>query len=506
MPEERLHKIIAAAGVASRRKAEELITEGRVVVNGTVVTTLGSKADPATDHIRVDGKLLSAPDRHVYIMLNKPKGYITTVSDEKNRPTVMDLIKSVHERVYPVGRLDYASEGLLLFTNDGDLAGKLMKASSHVAKKYVVKVAGQPSEEGLNKLRKGILLREPGARTVQTAPALITQIKEADNPWFEVTLIEGRNRQIRNMFEEIGNHVEKIRRVKYGPLSLDVPPGEYRSLTLAEVARLKAAVSEAASAKTTVVVSRTLPPPRREPTRAATAPKPPKLLDAAPTETILAAASRRDPIRASAFRSGPKRTDPKRSGPPTSRPSRSGPPRESQRPGSELRGSERSGSERREPSRRPAYAGPKRSGPPTGRPNRSGPPRDSRRPVSERPSSERPGSERREPSRRPAYAGPKRTGPPTGRPSRSGPPRGPERPRSDRSGPSGRPTFSGSKRSAPPRSGSGRPPGRPPDRRGGSTRPGANTGKAPFYKNRAPSRTPSRRGSTLAPKPPDVAS
>ena len=243
MPIERLQKIIAAAGVTSRRKAEELITSGRVQVNGKMVTELGTKADSEQDHIRVDGKLLRGPERHTYIVLNKPKGYVTTVSDPEKRPTVMDLVGGAKARVYPVGRLDWASEGLLLLTNDGELANALMKASSNVAKTYVVKVAGQPDEGKLDKLRVGVSIAEKGGRRVRTAPAKIRLIREADNPWLEVTIIEGRNRQVRKMFEEVGHHVEKIRRVKYGPLALDVPPGEFRSLTLEEVSRLKSAAA-----------------------------------------------------------------------------------------------------------------------------------------------------------------------------------------------------------------------------------------------------------------------
>jgi len=243
MPAERLQKIIAAAGVASRRKAEELITAGRVLVNGQPVVELGAKADPEHDHIRVDGRLLRAPERFSYYVLNKPKGYVTTVSDPENRPTVMDLVRGIKGRVYPVGRLDWASEGLLLLTNDGALANALMKASSNVPKTYVVKVAGSPDEAKLDKLRRGISIAEKGGRRVRTAPAKIRLIREGENPWLEVTIMEGRNRQVRKMFEEIGHHVEKIRRVQYGPLALDVPPGEFRSLTLEEVGKLKAAAS-----------------------------------------------------------------------------------------------------------------------------------------------------------------------------------------------------------------------------------------------------------------------
>src|SRR4029077_11910383 len=243
MPAERLQKIIAAAGVASRRKSEALISSGRVLVNGQVVTELGTKADPEHDHIRVDGKLLQGPERYIYVVLNKPKGYVTTVSDEKKRPTVMDLVQKVKGRVYPVGRLDWASEGLLLMTNDGALANALMKAASNVAKTYVVKVAGQPDEAKLDKLRRGVSIAEKGGRRVRTAPAKIRLIREGDNPWLEVTIIEGRNRQVRKMFEVVGHHVEKIRRVQYAPLALDVPPGDWRNLTLLEVAKLKAAAS-----------------------------------------------------------------------------------------------------------------------------------------------------------------------------------------------------------------------------------------------------------------------
>src|SRR5882724_12355733 len=201
MPLERLQKIIAAAGVASRRKAEQLISSGHVQVNGQVVTELGSKADPETDHVRVNGKLLHGAQRHTYLLLNKPKGYVTTMSDPEKRPTVMDLIHGVKGRVYPIGRLDYASEGLLLMTNDGDLAHRLMKAASHVAKTYVVKVSGKPSEQAIAKLRGGLSIATDDGKRVRTSPAKIRIVKEGPNPWYEITLIEGRNRQIRRMFE-----------------------------------------------------------------------------------------------------------------------------------------------------------------------------------------------------------------------------------------------------------------------------------------------------------------
>lgn len=249
MPRERLQKIIAAAGVASRRKAEELISSGHVQVNGTVVTELGTKADPEADHIRVNGKLLQGAQRHVYLLLNKPKGYVTTMSDPEKRPTVMDLIRGVKGRVYPIGRLDYASEGLLLLSNDGELAHRLMKAASHVPKTYVVKVAGTPKEEALAKLRSGVSIATEDGKRVKTGPASVRVVKEGANPWYEITLIEGRNRQIRRMFEAVGHHVEKIKRVRYGPLALDVPPGHFRSLTLKEIERLKSATKTGVAGK-----------------------------------------------------------------------------------------------------------------------------------------------------------------------------------------------------------------------------------------------------------------
>ena len=240
---ERLQKILSQAGVASRRHAEEMITQGRVQVNGKVVTELGSKADPERDHIRVDGKLLHGAERPRYFVLNKPRGYVTTVSDPEGRPTVMQFFKKMKERLYPVGRLDFQSEGLLLVTNDGDLANKLTRPASGVQKTYLVKVSGQPGAEELDRLRSGLAIDRgrPGEGRVQTDSAAIRQIRSGDNPWYEVVLTEGRNRELRKMFEEIGHHVEKIRRVGYGPLVLELEPGRFRELEPEEVARLRLA-------------------------------------------------------------------------------------------------------------------------------------------------------------------------------------------------------------------------------------------------------------------------
>ena len=239
--QERLQKIMAARGIASRRKAEDIIAAGRVTLNGKLVTEQGTKADPERDEICVDGKLLKKRERLVYFLLNKPKGYVTTVSDPEGRPTVVDLLRKCRERVYPVGRLDYASEGLLLMTNDGALAAKLMKAGSHVPKTYRVKVSGKPEEKAIAKLRAGVTIELENGRRVKTSPAKIQLVEDGANPWYEVVLIEGRNRQIRRMFEQVGHHVEKIKRVQLGPLVLDVEPGKFRELTNGEVEKLKSA-------------------------------------------------------------------------------------------------------------------------------------------------------------------------------------------------------------------------------------------------------------------------
>jgi 23S rRNA pseudouridine2605 synthase len=249
---ERLQKILAQAGIASRRKAEEIILEGRVQVNGTTVTELGTRADATRDHIRVDGKLLHGPEQVRYYVLNKPRGYVTTLDDPQKRPTVMQLMTQKagphgdQVRLYPVGRLDYLSEGLLLMTNDGALANSLSKAAAGVEKTYLVKVSGVPSPAALDQIRKGIMIDRGrldevrGGRRdrILTAPAKVELVRAGDNPWYELTLTEGRNRQLRKMFEEIGHHVEKIRRIGYGALRLDIPPGEYRELTAGEVMAL----------------------------------------------------------------------------------------------------------------------------------------------------------------------------------------------------------------------------------------------------------------------------
>ena len=234
MPAERLQKILSRAGVASRRKAEELMKDGLVTVNGQLVTELGTKADMMVDHIKVAGKILRPPRRELYIAFNKPKAVVTTMSDPQGRPTVVDYIKGLKERVYPVGRLDYASEGLLLLTNDGEFANRITSSKNKVTKVYVVKVNGLITPEQEEEFRNGIALH--GKRT---APAGLKLIKRSDNPWYEVKLIEGRQNQIRLMFKHFGRLVEKLRRVKIGFLELDVKPGEFRQLSTFEIAKFK---------------------------------------------------------------------------------------------------------------------------------------------------------------------------------------------------------------------------------------------------------------------------
>jgi 23S rRNA pseudouridine2605 synthase len=231
----RLQKIIADAGITSRRKAEGLILEGRVTVNGQVVVELGSKADPARDYVKVDGKLLRRTTRLLYLLLNKPVGYVSTVSDPQRRPTVLSLVKDIKERVYPVGRLDYNSAGLILLTNDGELANLLMSRAAAIPRTYHAKLEGQPKRDDLARLEQGIVL--DGQRT---APAKIRVVADREKPWYEITLTEGRNHQVRRMFERIGCPVVKLRRVRIAFLTDDgLALGRFRQLSPAEVSRLK---------------------------------------------------------------------------------------------------------------------------------------------------------------------------------------------------------------------------------------------------------------------------
>ncbi len=236
MAEERLQKILAHAGIASRRHAEEYILAGRVKVNGKVVNTLGAKANPAVDHIKVDGRLLQHQrETLIYIALHKPKSVVTTVSDPEGRETVMKFLPKVKQRVYPVGRLDYQSEGLLLLTNDGEFANRVISPRYHVPKTYLVKTTGVLSEEQEEQFRAGILLE--GKRT---APAEIRLVKKAQNPWYEVIITEGRTHQIRHMFRFFGKLVEKLRRVSIGPIDIKgIRAGEYRLLNVQEIRRFR---------------------------------------------------------------------------------------------------------------------------------------------------------------------------------------------------------------------------------------------------------------------------
>jgi pseudouridine synthase len=233
--QERLQKLIAKAGITSRRKAEEFIVQGRVSVNGQVVAELGSKADPARDQILVDGRPLKRTGRRLYLLLNKPAGYVSTVSDPQHRPTVISLVRGIKERVYPVGRLDYHSSGLMLLTNDGEMANFLMSPKSGVPRTYQVKLEGQPGPEALKKLEEGIVL--DGRRT---APCQIHPLAYREKPWYEITLIEGRYHQVRRMFERIGQAVVKLKRVRIAFLTdHGLAPGRFRLLTTGEVNRLK---------------------------------------------------------------------------------------------------------------------------------------------------------------------------------------------------------------------------------------------------------------------------
>ncbi|HET7711897.1 MAG TPA: pseudouridine synthase [Thermoanaerobaculia bacterium] len=237
---ERLQKIIAHAGFASRREAEGMIREGRVTVNGRVVTELGTKADAGADHIKVDGKLITHAEPHRYILVNKPKQVMTTVEDPQGRPTVIQLVRGVRERIYPVGRLDFQSEGLVLLTNDGDLAFRVSHPKHGSVKTYHVKVRGVPEDRLIDKLQRGITIE--GKRTL---PCEIGRMKttgrreDQGNSWFEVKLREGRTQQIRKMFQAVGHPVSKLKRVAIGPISdPKLAPGDWRELTKQEVKML----------------------------------------------------------------------------------------------------------------------------------------------------------------------------------------------------------------------------------------------------------------------------
>lgn len=235
----RLQKILSQAGIASRRAAERLIAEGRVTVNGVTVRAMGTKGDPAADDIRVDGRRIRGPEQHRYILLNKPAGYVTTRSDPQRRPTVLDLLRGVREYVYPVGRLDYDTEGLLLLTNDGDLAARLTHPRHGVERTYEARVAGAPDAHDLERLRAGMPL--DGRRTLPAAVDLMTRGQSVESV-LRITIREGRNRQVRRMCEAVGHPLRALRRTRIGPLSdRRLKPGQWRELTAQEIGALRRA-------------------------------------------------------------------------------------------------------------------------------------------------------------------------------------------------------------------------------------------------------------------------
>jgi pseudouridine synthase len=238
---ERIQKILAKAGIASRREAERMVIEGRVTVNGKVVDTLGFRADSSVDHIKVDGRRLAHFEPKITLLLNKPRGYLSTVKDPKGRPTIMDLLKKVKWRVYPVGRLDFGTEGLLLLTNDGDLAYALSHPKFLIPRTYLVKVEGVPDEKKLTQLKRGVMLEDGRARVVFFR--LLRQREK--NSWLRVVVAEGRNRLVRRMFSAIGHSVLKLKRVEFGPIQLGgLPIGHFRYLSPEEMVKLKHMSSE----------------------------------------------------------------------------------------------------------------------------------------------------------------------------------------------------------------------------------------------------------------------
>jgi 23S rRNA pseudouridine2605 synthase len=246
LPLDRIQKILAKAGIASRREAEQIIAEGRVTVNGKIIDTLGSKADPLKDFIKIDGKKIYPFEAKVTLLLNKPRGYLSTVKDPKGRPTVMDLLKKVKYRVYPVGRLDFDAEGLLLLTNDGDLAYVLSHPKFSIPRTYLVKVIGVPEEKKLLRLKKGIMLEDGKASVVS-----FNVLRQGEkNSWIRVVMTEGRNHLVKRMFSAIGHSVLKLKRVEFGTLQLgDLPFGQFRFLTPEEVIKLKLTSSESQKVK-----------------------------------------------------------------------------------------------------------------------------------------------------------------------------------------------------------------------------------------------------------------
>ncbi len=241
MTRERLQKVLARAGIASRRKAEELIRGGRVTVNGAVAA-VGDKVEAARDAIKVDGKLVGSPPALRYLLLNKPSGYMTTRSDPEGRPTVFDLIAPRHRgHIEAVGRLDFRSEGLLLLTNDGDLAQRVAHPRYGCTKTYLAKVKGQPKPEALERLRRGMVLDGHRTAPAKVGPAAPRGRRAArENSWWRIEIAEGRTRQIREMFFRVGHPVQRLRRVAIGPVEDPrLPVGSYRELTEAEVKRLR---------------------------------------------------------------------------------------------------------------------------------------------------------------------------------------------------------------------------------------------------------------------------
>lgn len=412
---QRLQRALAAAGVTSRRKAEELIVEGRVAVDGQIVTELGTTIDPIRQRVTVDGVAVRL-ERQRYILLNKPKGYITTVSDERGRQTVMDLV-DVQEHVKPVGRLDRPSEGLLFFTNDGELAYRIMHPSYEIEKEYEVDLDGHPPPDALERVRRGITM--DGERVT---PSVVRPMRnEPDGTVVRVVIHEGRNRVVRRMFEAIGYPVLRLRRTRIGPLQIgSIARGQWRDLTAGELEQIRQAVhlDDAGQA-------RAAPQPRGGERRNA----PPRGRRPAPTHAGGRGPDRRRPADGSAERSrgGPDRrreTDrarppdragrpaqPQRSGRPDQRPDRppeqpsGGPPRRPPGSAGEQRtgGPPRQGSGRPTEQQRSGTAGKRRDGPPgrgpSGPERRAGPPRDRSGPERRsRPPNSTAGSDRRPPA------------------------------------------------------------------------------------------------------------